>query len=154
MTEIARITKPWGYGFHLFPARYTLREGHLFMPVIHWFPKNNIRHALIRFFTLFGIEPHWPELEGKTSREKAQIYFDYSRTKTFYRRPKKIIQCCARAGLQGRLVANDHPRIKRFKRFWRSENSWLRNLVNYMVSELKTMELYVERKSLRDGKEN
>ena len=154
MTEIMRITKPGGYGFHLFPSRYTLREGHLFMPIIHWLPKNNLRHAAIRLFTALGVEPRWPELTGKTSREKAQIYFDYSCSKTFYRHPRRIIEICARAGMQARLVAIDHPRMKRFEKFWGTDHSLLRRFANYMVSELKTMELYVERQKFPDGKED
>lgn len=143
--EIARVTKPGGYGFHLFPARFTLFEGHLFMPIIHWLPKNVLRRAVVRIFTQLGIEPRWPELDNKTRSEKAAVYFDYSCAKTFYRAPGTILKCCIQNGFSARLVAIDHPRMTRFAKLWGRERNPVRLFANRLVSELKTMELFIEK---------
>jgi len=145
MQEIARITKPGGYRFHLFPARFTLFEGHLLMPVIHWLPKNFMRKAAIRIFTQLGIEPRWPELGNKTRSEKAAAYFDYSCAKTFYRAPGKILNCCFQKGFAAQLVAIDHPRMTKFAKLLGRGRNPVRRFANRSVSELKTMELFIEK---------
>ncbi len=85
LREVGRLTKPGGINYHIFPYKFHFKEQHLYMPVIHWLPKNKLREAFIFFYVLLGVEPHWKELEGKNIREKANIYYNYSISKTFYR---------------------------------------------------------------------
>lgn len=87
--EIYRITKPGGVNFHLLPNYRFFIEPHLYMPFIHWLPKNNFRFWTVYFFTLIGIEPRWPELSQLNQFDKAKVYYIYSINKTYYR-PNKI----------------------------------------------------------------
>lgn len=83
--ELNRITKKDGMQVHRWPAKYQVVEPHLFMPFIHWIPKGFLRYALILFYVVFGKEPAWEELEGKSVWTKATTYSDYSHQKTYYR---------------------------------------------------------------------
>jgi 2-polyprenyl-3-methyl-5-hydroxy-6-metoxy-1,4-benzoquinol methylase len=51
-SEISRITKPGGEGFHELPAFLNPYEGHLYMPFVHWLPKNKIRYLVILFYVM------------------------------------------------------------------------------------------------------
>src|SRR5262249_44348024 len=82
--EIGRVTKPGGFGVHVYPGRWRPGEGHLSMPFVHWSPKGRGRSALIHGWLTRGIGPKgWAD--GATLREKARIYLDYSTRETFYR---------------------------------------------------------------------
>jgi SAM-dependent methyltransferase len=83
--EIARITKSGGIGLHIFPARRHLIEAHLKMPFIHWLPKNIIRKLIIYIYVVLKIDPNWEELKGQPIKRKADQYYNYSISKTFYR---------------------------------------------------------------------
>lgn len=143
--EMARLTKPGGRCFHLFPARFTLFEGHLCMPLVHWLPKNNLRRRMIQLFTASGVEPHWRELDQMDRSKKAETYFRYSCDKTFYRAPRDILETCSRYGFAGRLVAGDHPRMQQVFDKLGLQNPTFRKMTNRLVSDLKTMELYLEK---------
>jgi ubiquinone/menaquinone biosynthesis C-methylase UbiE len=41
LLEIARVLKPGGVSFNVFPYRGTWREGHCGIPFLHWFPKGS-----------------------------------------------------------------------------------------------------------------
>ena len=83
--EIARITKSGGIGLHIFPAHRHLIEAHLKMPFIHWLPKNIIRKLIIYIYVFLKIDPNWEELKGQPIKRKADQYYNYSISKTFYR---------------------------------------------------------------------
>lgn len=82
---MSRITKLGGKHLHRFPFKWHLVEQHLFMPAIHWLPKNWMRFCLIYLYTLLGVEPHWEELSHCSILDKARKYHDYSVNKTYYR---------------------------------------------------------------------
>ncbi len=88
--EMSRITRDGGKHLHLFPAKWHLVESHLYMPAIHWLPKNFLRLALIYFYVLIGVEPHWKELSHSNIGEKAKNYYQYSVNKTYYRSLKVL----------------------------------------------------------------
>jgi len=73
--ELWLVTASGGEGHHVFPAHKYLVEGHLFMPLIHWLPKNTLRKYAIRLFVAAGREPHWAGLESMIGAEKAEIYY-------------------------------------------------------------------------------
>ena len=109
--ELRRITASGGEGHHVFPAHKYVVEGHLFMPFVHWLPKNRWRERLISLYVRVGREPHWAELEGRTAREKSATYYAYSIAKTFYRSPREIRQSFQRAGFNTSFETIKHPRI-------------------------------------------
>lgn len=143
--EIARVTRSGGWGFHLFPPRFAPMEGHLFMPFVHWLPKNGARRLAIRCYVSAGVEPHWPETGTMTKAEKSQVYFEYSRDKTFYRPPRTILALLRRHGLTARLVGLDHPRIRRHGLLSTAARSGAGGLLQLLIAELKTVELFVEK---------
>jgi SAM-dependent methyltransferase len=138
--EISRLIRPGGCSFHLFPARFTLREGHLMMPLVHWLPKGPLRRLAIRLFTRLGMEPRWEELAGLSATEKADAYFAYSRDKTFYRTPSSILAACARHGLEARLVGTEHPRMACVRNV-----PGLSGFAEMLIANLKAVELYLKK---------
>jgi SAM-dependent methyltransferase len=82
--ELARVTAPSGRGLHVFPAKWCIFEPHLFLPCIHWLPKNSLRFLYLRLMLKYV--PFWQELEHKTSADRAFTYYTYSIQKTYYRR--------------------------------------------------------------------
>ena len=94
--NLKRLTVPGGVGVHFFPAHKHFVEIHLFMPFVHWLPKNKLRKICILLFLLLGIGPKWKELESKSRTEQAQAYYEYIIHKTYYRTPRIITDVFAR----------------------------------------------------------
>lgn len=112
--EMNKKMTPDGMGLHIYPAHKRVIEGHLFMPFVHWLPKNKIRKLCIQFYVAAGIEPGWRELDGKTIREKTRRYYDYSINETFYRNSytnKKIFE---KNGLEVNFVIIDNPLLYKY----------------------------------------
>ena len=99
-TEIARLTQPQGRHRHTFPSKFHFKEQHLYMPLIHWLPKNGLRRSLIQWYVKRGIEPKWPMLQEKSVTEKAAMYYEYSITKTYYRRLPKLVRMFNQLGFE------------------------------------------------------
>ena len=83
--EIARVTAPGGCGFHVYPGKLRPIEPHLFMPLVHWLPKNLSRKWMIGAFVACGIEPRWGWLAEATRGRKTQAYYEFCNNETFYR---------------------------------------------------------------------
>lgn len=98
--EMYRITAKKGWGFHIYPARLYWIEPHFRMPLVHWLPKNKLREWAIRSYVRIGREPHWKELEGRSARDKAAVYIDYSMTKTAYRSYRSVKRTLVDAGFK------------------------------------------------------
>lgn len=113
--ELSRLTRPGGYGLHIFPGKWRPVEGHLFMPLVHWLPKNILRKWAIRVFVVLGIEPHWKELEGLGGTVKADRYFNFSKNLTHYRPYKRIVSSFTKSGFTIRPVVMNHPSLVRFR---------------------------------------
>lgn len=109
--EWARVTVGGGAGFHIFPPHRRLVEVHLFMPFVHWLPKNAARKWLIGLFVLGGIEPRWSRMQ--TWREKQRMYYNFSVRETFYRAPAAIRGVLAVNGLETEFVDLDRWRVTR-----------------------------------------
>jgi hypothetical protein len=78
-------------------------ECHLRMPLVHWLPKNRTWKMLIFLFTFLSfkpLNPVWPEVEGKTLREEAEVYYHYLNNKTFYRDNRFIKNCFESNGFE------------------------------------------------------
>lgn len=111
VAELSRVTCPGGFGLHVFPGPLRPVEGHLFMPLVHWLPKNKIRKMAIRACVSLGIEPHWPQLNGASVQARTETYFRYSCDKTFYRTFRTWQHEFHRNGLIAREVGTAHPKI-------------------------------------------
>lgn len=109
--ELWRVTARRGEGHHIFPAHKEIVEGHLFMPFVHWLPKNKWRRRLISLCVRMGCEPSWPRLEGLSASEKASAYYSYSVNKTFYRRPPEIKTVFEQIGFRAWFETINHPRV-------------------------------------------
>ena len=96
--ELRRVTSGRGGGFHIYPPHHRIVEGHLFMPFIHWLPKNKLRRALMSLFVLCGVEPDWWPQKHMPLRRKVDIYYRYSVAETFYRTPFEVESCFSAAG--------------------------------------------------------
>jgi SAM-dependent methyltransferase len=88
--EWSRLTMDKGGGFHIYPPHRRIVEGHLFMPFVHWLPKNAARRWLIGAFVLVGVEPNWWPNKRVGWREKVRTYYGYSVNETFYRAPEVV----------------------------------------------------------------
>jgi len=110
--EMYRLMKPGAVAVHLYPAHRRPVEGHLYMPLVHWFPKNRLRYLAIRLCTQLGIEPHWPEVSGRPAAEKAHTYHRFSCNETFYRSPRNVEAAFRRAGFTTSFEARRHERIQ------------------------------------------
>jgi len=88
--NLERLTAPGGVGVHFFPAHKHFVEIHLFMPFVHWLPKNGLRRVCIRLLLSLGKGPRWKELQGKSKAEQAEAYYEYIVHKTYYRTPRAI----------------------------------------------------------------
>lgn len=115
-SEMARITAPGGGGHHAYPAHRCFKEGHLFMPVIHWLPKNILMKYLIRIFLFLGIDPGWKELNDKNAGEKADTYYKYMCNRTYYRHWNKISKIFTEKGFAVKFITLDNPNINTLKK--------------------------------------
>lgn len=102
--EMARIAAPHGVGLHVFPAKWRVIEPHLFLPCVHWLPKNRLRYAYLRL--MLKRVPTWEETELKSASERAQIYYDYSIQKTYYRSCKYITATLGRHGFAAKYCSD------------------------------------------------
>lgn len=144
--ELWRITARGGVGYHVFPPKWGIREGHLFMPLIHWFPKNRLRWWWIRLWVGLGVEPRWPELEGKTARQKTDRYFEYINANTFYCRPKEIRSIFKIVGFKVNFVTWQDPKVQKnpiLKYLTRFRLS--RDLVNWFLIQFVRVEMHLEK---------
>lgn len=141
-SELKRITMPGGMGLHIFPAHHRPVEGHIFMPVVHWFPKNQTRKKLIRLWTFLGIEPRWKKLEGMPWQEKADVYYKFSIDNTFYRSYGQVVDIFNEKGIATKLVSIDHPVFSGDNaRLDIHRSGLIKNLINWFVLNFKTVEL-------------
>lgn len=115
--EWARVTADGGAGFHIYPPHLRLVEAHLFMPFVHWLPKNAARKWLIGFFVLAGVEPRWWPNQKVSWKEKQRVYYKYSVGETFYRTPAAIRGVLAAQGLEMEFVDVGGGRRRWFMNF-------------------------------------
>ena len=147
-TEFKRITSPGGIGLHLYPAHRYIVEGHLRMPFVHWLPKTKLSRIYIWLFLLLGQGPKWKELEGKSIREQAEVYFDYSVNKTYYRNCYTVKKTFTRKGFDIDFVTIDHPKLKEYPAFYRiSTFKPLRVMMNWALVNFCAVFLLTTRKA-------
>jgi SAM-dependent methyltransferase len=111
--EIARVTAPGGCGFHVYPGKLRPIEPHLFMPFVHWLPKNPTRKWAIAAFLACGIEPRWGWLKAATFGRKAQAYYEFVVNETFYRSFREVRRSFNEMGFVVTPVSAEHPTLRR-----------------------------------------
>jgi len=111
--EIARVTAPGGCGFHVYPGKLRPIEPHLFMPFVHWLPKNSARRWAIGACVACGIEPRWQWLAAATQRTKIKAYYEFCVRETFYRPFRQVRESFNKMGLDVLPVVADHPALRR-----------------------------------------
>lgn len=134
--EIHRITKQGGEGYHELPAFLNPYEGHLYMPFVHWLPKNKIRHLAILFYVLLKREPFWPELNEMGLMERGMNYYNYSIKKTFYRSTRTLTNIFFSEGFTVKHGSRYIPEIHADKTnsYWCKFKKYLK--INFFIEEL------------------
>jgi SAM-dependent methyltransferase len=118
--ELRRLTRDGGGGFHIYPPHLRLVEGHLFMPFVHWLPKNGLRRAVIGLYVSCGVEPHWWPREQMPLSRKIHVYYRYSVDETFYRSPRLVRSCFEESGFEAAFTDVEEWRTAR-----RRMQNWL-----------------------------
>jgi ubiquinone/menaquinone biosynthesis C-methylase UbiE len=140
--EFQRITEKSGMGYHAYPAHRYIVEGHLFMPFVHWLPKNRSRKYLIIICILFGCEPKWKELNDKNLMGKAKIYYSYSVNKTFYRKYSDIRKIFETNGFAVNFDTINNPKLSKYRLLHKLTHYRLsRKVIDYLLLTFKSVEL-------------
>jgi SAM-dependent methyltransferase len=137
--EIARVTTPGGYGFHVYPGKLRLIEPHLFMPFVHWLPKSPLRKWAIRAFLACGIEPRWQWLAHENKQRKTAAYHDFCMQETFYRPFYEVRGSFSNVGFDVTSVSADHPVLRRLRAIPKP-------LVEFPVRLFQTVEIIVRKR--------
>lgn len=140
--EIARVTVPGGCGFHVYPGKLRPIEPHLFMPFVHWLPKNPTRKWAIAACLACGIEPKWDWLAAASFGRKVQAYYDFVLNETFYRPLREVRHSFAKVGLVVTPVAAEHPALRRLSVL---PSSLKRVMVELPVTLFQTVEILVRK---------
>jgi SAM-dependent methyltransferase len=109
--ELYRLTRPSGEGLHIFPGHRRVVEGHLFMPFLQWLPKGRLRSLAISTWVALGVEPRWPELNGKPYEDRVTSYAKFMDEMTFYRPLGQIHNTFRAAGFSTYSAVLQHPRL-------------------------------------------
>jgi SAM-dependent methyltransferase len=129
--EIARVTAPGGCGFHVYPGKLRPIEPHLFMPFVHWLPKNSVRKWAIAACVACGIEPRWDWLAAATFGKKTEAYYEFCKNETFYRSFREVRASFNNVGFAVTPVVAEHPGLRRL--------AALPSLFRWLVVELPVM---------------
>lgn len=100
--EMFRILKSGGVSVNCYPGTFTIMEEHLFMPFVHWLPKNWIRIPYILLMVLSGKEPakRWPELITSNAWKRTIHFYNYLDKHTFYRNIDDVYVAFTNVGFQ------------------------------------------------------
>ncbi len=126
--EAWRLTAPGGTGVHSYPGRRNVIEEHLFMPLVHWLPKDSIRRSWIKFFLRLGRDPGWSHLSDQQLGDRAEAYYEYSTDKTFYRSARKLRSIMEERGFEAQARPAHH-------KWWRPPR-WLRFLDGFPIGNM------------------
>jgi SAM-dependent methyltransferase len=144
--ELWRVTAVDGAGLHIYPPDRGVREGHLYMPFVHWLPKNRSRWYLINLCVALGIEPHWEELNGKSVRQKTDRYYEYILNNTFYRTYPYVQKLFEGQGFRVSFVTIDHPEVQASRLVGPLARArFTRPLINYLLIEFVRVELLIKK---------
>lgn len=107
LDEIARVLRPGGSVLALFPSRGVLREGHVGIPLAHWFADGPVRYRYVLALRRMGLGyDRWGRVSS-SSAERARRTADYLRDHTFYR-SKRSALAPFEARFRVRLIEDDY----------------------------------------------
>jgi SAM-dependent methyltransferase len=114
--ELWRITKPGGSELHVVPAQLRVIEPHIFMPLVHWLPKNRLRRWAVALCVRLGVgltsEINQAAIVGMTRREVIDFEFRYLCDHTFYRRVGDITRQFCERGFKVCLPVERHRKLQ------------------------------------------
>lgn len=118
--EISRVTKKGARGLHIYPSKWVVAEGHLYMPFVHWMPKHSqARKKLIAHFYRKGVHPDWDHPDIKAGKDPIEVYNDYLNDRTYYRSVAQVVstfrkhQLFARANTLMADKVRQHPKLSK-----------------------------------------
>lgn len=95
--EVSRVTRQGGVGLHIFPAKWEPIEGHMHMPLAHWFPKGRIRRIWIKFALRAGqAAPYFSDLNVD---DRTEVFQRFSEDETFYRTGRAFSRALSAYGI-------------------------------------------------------
>ena len=144
--EVARVTAPGGCGFHVYPGQLRPIEPHLFMPFVHWLPKNLSRKWMIAAFVACGIEPRWGWLAEATRERKTQAYYEFCNNETFYRSFRDVRRSFSQRGFAVTPVSAEHPSLRRLRVL---PSALRKSVVELPVMLFQTVEILVRKTESR-----
>ena len=104
------VSKPGTVGMHRWPAKYRVKETHMYLPGVHWLPKGGARKAMIRAQLGMGMgADYFSELPLP---DRAEIFNRYSTDEPFYRTLRDVREIF---GAHGMDCENLSLPMKRFK---------------------------------------
>ena len=144
--ELLRITAVGGVGYHVYPAHRHINEAHLHMPFVHWLPKNILRKYLIIAQLYLNRDPEWEELKNLSLKHKANEYYKYSKSKTFYRKPSYVKSIFEKNGFRVDYKKSENTNLVGNKFLLRLVDFKLTKPVfNYIVYTFKTTKLLIRK---------
>lgn len=144
--EVGRLTGANGGGYHIFPAQRQFKEGHLFMPFVHWIPAGGARKALISLCVSLGIEPRWEEVNGLSKKEKTAAYYRYSTQNIHYRPYRSILALFRSQGFKTTLLTTRHPSVVKHPLFGLfARMVWSRPFLERLLLTFKQVEFRAQK---------
>jgi len=141
-SELRRITAWHGVGYHIYPGHRRPVEGHLFMPFIHWLPKNRIRKYVILICVSLGIEPKWESVKDRNFKDKANVYFRYSVNKTYYRKYADVAKIFEKLDFLAHYEMTHYSKAKENKAIqWLSKSHRVGQLIHHLLLTFRSVEL-------------
>lgn len=107
LDEISRISSTNSFGLHNFPAKWRIYEPHLFIPGLHWLPKNYSRFLYLKLMN--NKLPDWENTRNKNSEIRTNIFYNYSINKTYYRTLKGICRAFYKRGFNTKFNSTSSP---------------------------------------------
>ncbi len=117
--EIRRVTKPGGSGFHVLPAPFLPIEPHIFVPIVHWLPKNALRWVWLLACLSVGIgltsDVNKKAVQGMTLKEKVNFEYRYLNDQTYYRQYWQLGRAFRDAGFAVDYPVLNHRKLDRLR---------------------------------------
>jgi hypothetical protein len=144
-TELKRLTCSQGEGLHFFPAKWCLIETHLFIPIIHWLPKNKLRSWWI--ILMLDKIPVWRGMDNQTIDERVETYYQYTLQRTYYRPLSQLKNILKNQQFEVNFYSCASPksRHRRLFPFLRFNNQFSSKLWNWYVNTFNSVVLATKR---------
>lgn len=109
--EVSRVTRRGGRGVHIFPAKWELMEGHMHMPLGHWFPKGAARRIWIKLALRTGQAAQY--FADLNLEDRTEVFQRFSEDETFYRTSREVSRVLDRYGMDSDRTSLAAARLRR-----------------------------------------